>query len=422
MEAFTDFLFGLSFAQHVYLGRDVDNYQFYRNDKDLGDTSGDGDGNTTRDVIDLDIQSRGIGNVTFRGTGEGRENRVDRGTIEMSWDVWRSSNGTVDRFWSSGFDFFGDPILSRTVITGQNGRFELFVSAPLAAFGKSSFLDATGRPIILICELPNGKRFALSSLLSSVNGPPILFNAVNQDQKGDGTAPSATTFNFNLDNVGTTWAFEGWDGIPFNRNSGFAESSGNRPLRPAGLNDSDIQVGTQLPMTHALDQFVFWEDFNGDGMWTASDDSDFSDIRISAACIDHMAFTMTSFGVQFGEGINNLVGGYGFLFFNNESSPIGIFQFGPPRSGNAFFAAGNDFPNSSSTQGWGFLTSPATFDPITGITASNPLMDFCLRFDNNNGTFTVESIDLANPTGTNNINNASSINAGDAAFYHFRRN
>ncbi len=414
LEAFIDWYYGIE--SYVYLGRDEENFQFYRNDKDLATEDNE---RTLEDVIDLDISARSIDRITFRGSGETRDDSVDNGSLEVCWDVWRSSNGTVDSFYSSGFDIGGDPILSRTVITGDDGRFEIHVAGPASTFNGRANLNAVGFPIIMICELPDGRRFPLSSLLTSVrtnDRGALFFSPNNLTQNDDNEGPDATVFNFDRANVGSVLIYPAWNLLPFNRHGGFANSSGDIPTLPAGLDEEDdIVEGTDLPFAGPMEQFVYWDENTVDGDWTASEDSDFSEIIIDTKCFDNFFFTLDDNGVSFGSGVGAFIGGYAAGFFNNEGT-IGCFQFGPMRTGTTFFD--DEYSNSSSNEGWGLFTSPATFDPATGVTADNPDFDYLIQFMNNNGSFDVNSIDLLTPNGTDGINNTETIEAGQPGFYH----
>lgn len=425
LEAWTNWLLGLE--EFVYLGRDTDNFQFYDNYKDLGD--GDDGTDTFRDVIQLQINARSLTSITFTGRGETSSQVVTNGSVQLCWDVLRASGGLVQNLYQrfSGFRYGGTPISSRAVVTGNDGRFEIHVSAPISAFNGRANFNAVGWPIILVVETPEGRRFAVSSLASSINGGPLLFNPQNRRQNQDRTAVDATVFNINLANVATESIFPGWNLVGFNRAGGYATATNSRPTLPAGVSTNNVVVGTTLPFVGPLDQFVYFRDSTVDGEWTVSEDSDFSDIVVDFDCFpDWFAFTMTSFGVQVGSGITNIVGGYAIGIFNNAfGSSYGMFQFGAPRSGTALFPSSAPFQNSSSNLGWGLFTSPSEFDPATGIGGTaNPNLDYIILFRNNGPTatqtFEVSSLDLAAPTGSDNINDTEVVDAGQAFFGHFR--
>jgi len=426
LEAWTNWLLGLE--EYIYLARDLDNFQFYSNYKDEGDSNSGI--STYKDVIQLQVNSRSLTAITFTGRGESNTDIVSNGRVDLCWDVLRSSGGSMAnlfrRFW--GYNWGGTPISSRAVVTGNDGRFEIHISAPISAFNARPNLNSVGYPIILVVETPAGLRYAVSSVVSSINGGPLLFNPQNRRQNQDRSAVDATVFNINLANVGTEQLHPGWNLVGFNRAGGFATATNSRPTLPAGVTTSNVVVGTTLPFAGPLDQFVYFRDPNRDGEWTVSEDSDFSDIVIDFDCLANwFAFTMTSFGVQAGTGINNVVGGYAIGIFNNSVNAwsYGMFQFGAPRSGTALFSASAPFSNSSANLGWGLFTSPTAFDPATGIGGTaNPNLDYIILFRNNgplaSQTFEVSSLDLAAPTGTDNINDTEEVDAGQAFFGHFR--
>lgn len=428
LEAWTNWLFGLE--EFVYLARDLDNFQFYSNYKDEGDSNSGI--STYKDIISLTINARSLTAITFTGRGETNGDVVANGRVDLCWDVLRASGGTLELLYNrfNGFSYDGTPISSRAVVTGNDGRFELHVSAPISAFNGRANLNAVGYPIILVVETPAGRRFAVSSVATSVNGGPLLFNPQNRRQASDRTAVNATVFNINLANVATEQMHPGWNLVAFNRAGGYATATNSRPTLPAGVSTSNVQVGTTLPFVGALDQFVYFRDSNRDGEWTRSEDSDFSDIRVDFDFFPNwFAFTMSSFGVQAGTGINNLVGGYAVGIFVNDdyygSSSYGAFQFGAPRTGTALFPSNAPFVNSTANLGWGLFSSPSAFDPATGIGGTaNPNLDYIILFRNNGPLvtprFEVSSLDIAAPTGSDNINDTEEIDNGQAFFGHFR--
>ncbi len=415
MEAFTDVILGLE--PFIYSHRDNDNYQYYRNFKDSTDSE------TFEDVIDLSLNIRSFSNITFSGTGETNADKVTSGSLDLCWDVMRSNNGTIQDFYSSGFEFGGDPIFSATVITSDDGSYNLHHSGPIAAFNGRSTLDAIDLPVIVVVETPDGQRFACSSLLTSVDlanqgGGPLLFSAHNRVQDS-GSAFDATPFDIELDYVGSQTIFPGWNLEGFPHVGGWARAAGNRPALPAGVVSGDVFIGTGLPAVGALDQFVFWEDDTTDGVWNISDDgSDLLDsIVIDADCFSHFWFNMTSFGVQMGDSATNQVGGYGFGFFNNDGGQeYGCFQFGSPLSSGAIFAPG-DFSNSSSNQGWFLGTNTTSYDPATGFFTANTDADYIITFDNQGGGVIDVSSHANGAAG--NPNNTSSVEDGQPLFVHF---
>lgn len=430
LEAMTNVLLGVK--EFVYLGRDTDNFQFYRNRKDIAGSA------TFEDVIQLSVNSANLSNISFTGTGETANDRVSAGSVRLAWDVLRSSNGSIYSFYNDGYEVGGTPILSSAVTTDATGRFELHVSAPISAFDGISRLNSVGRPIILVVELPSGRRYAVSSLVSSVNGAPLIFNPLNRRQT-TGNADNASSFNINLANVGTEMIYQGWNLVPFNRQGGFANTAGNRPVRPGEVDEAEIVVPTTaapLPLgASAVDQFVLFNDDDNDGFWTSNDDGGrFDAIVIDADTFRHFAFTMTSFGVQIGSGINNLVGGYALGFFNNDDfgRNFGVFQFGAPFANNVLFpgtTAANTFPNSATTQGWALVSSKTGYATVAAArnANTNPDLDYIIYFRNNgpnaggNGlnTIEVQSADLTSPD-NNNTNDLTAVPAGQAFFGHFQ--
>lgn len=436
LEAWSAWLFGI--REFVYLGRDQFNFQFYRNFKDI---ASDGSATaTTRDTIALSINASNLASITFTGRGETSGDTVSNGRAFLCWDVLRSNNGTVQSFYANGPVWQGQPIVSSAVVTGTDGRYELHVSAPVSVFNGLSRLSSVDRPVILVVEEPNGTRHAVSSILTSVNGPPIRFRHQSRSQSANQGA-DATTFNINLNNVGARPIYSGWNLVGFNRASGFATSATTRPIRVDGVSEANIVIPSTsnpaLPFTTPLNQFVFWREGGGaniDGMWTRAEDATFSQILIDPTCINHFAFTMTNFGVQMGSSITNLVGGYALAFFNpgNVAANLGCFQFGAPLSGNTLFAgtsAANSFPNNTTTLGWGLFTSKATFTTPTDIrSTNNPKLDFIFLFRNNGPnaiaqgltTIEVSSLDLLSPSGNDNPNDTTRIDAGQAFFGHWQ--
>lgn len=438
INAWNRWLFGVQ--ANVYLGRSDSNVQTYENFKDQ--YADDGDAAVTfEDTINLTINASSLTNITFTGTGETSVDKVANGRALLCWDVLRATGGLVQNFFnpasagSNGPQWGGQPILSSAVITGTNGQYELHVSAPVSIFNGASRLNSVDRPVILIVEEPNGNRFAVSSVLTSINGAPVRFRHQSRSQT-DGEANSATTFNVDLNNVGAQPIYSGWNLVGNNRNSGFATTTGTRPVRVNGVSENAIIVpGTSnpaLPFTGALEQFVYFADPTVDGMWTRSENGSFSNIVIDPDCFPHFAFTMTSLGVQAGSSINNFVGGYALGFFNpgNFAANLGCFQFGAPLTGNTLFSgadAATTFPNNATTQGWGLFTNKAAFSPATGIGGTNnPDLDYLFTFRNNGPnavaqgltTIEVSSLDLLTPTGSD-PNDTAAIGAGQPFFGHW---
>ena len=186
---------------------------------------------------------------------------------------------------------------------------------------------------------------------------------------------------------------------------------------PFGISAADVVIGSKLPFANALDQFVYFTDSTPDGVWTNLEDANFQNIIIDHDCFSNFAFTMTSFGVQAGSTITNLVGGYGLGFFVNDASTYGIFQFGAERTGTDYFTTSFPFPKTTTTQGWGLLTAPSA-STTTALKTANTEFDFLIQFRNTGMGFDVMSIDLDAPAGADNINDATDVNKGEASFYH----
>jgi hypothetical protein len=437
LDAWNRWLFGS--REFVYLGRNDENFQSYENDKDDFDTNDDDAINTYKDIIALTINATNLTNITFTGTGETAADKVTNGRARILWDVLRTDDGDIDELYSfyDGVEpFFGEPIRSSAVVLGSDGRFELHMSAPISAFDGKSRLSGIGRPVILVVELPDGKRFVVSTVTTSVNGAPILFNVQNRTQTA-GQANNATIFNIQLDNVGMEHINTGWNLVPNNRAFGYAINAGARPIRPNGVSEANIFVPSAAsplqPFTSALHQFVIWGENNEDGMWTRDEDSSMSQFWVDPNVFDLFYFVMTSRGVQMGSAIDGFTGGYALAAFNTclNYCQYGVFQFGAPLTGNTLFSgadAATTFPNNATTQGWGLFTSKAAFNPATAIGGTNnPDLDFLFIFRNNGNQagslnrprIEVSSLDLLAPTGTDNPNDTTQIDAGQAFFGHF---
>jgi len=409
-EAFTNFI--LELHPFVYLMRDEDtNFQFYRNEKFTNDIVVD-------DTISCTINATNLASVTFTGTGETSGDRIASGSVRMCWDVLRSSDGTLISLYNNGYSIGGEPIVSSGVVTGDTGAYGMHVSAPISAFNGRSRLDCTNRPVIVMVELTNGRRLVVSSLLTSVNGSPLLFTPYQRNQSGD-DALDAVEFNINLARVDQQTIYPGWNTEPFNCQSGWASATSTRPLRPAGIDESEIVVGTSLVNVNALDQFVYFIDDNEDGFWTRDDDGDrFDGIVISTGCLNAFFFTMTSFGVQLNTGINNFVGGYAFAFFNADAGTnYGCFQWGPTLDEQSVFSSASNFPNNTTTRGWvlGTITTPR--DPASGFFTANALSDYIIIF-NNNGPDGIDVFSLDAGGGSADVDNLTEIPDNQAAFFH----
>lgn len=438
LESFTNYLLGLE--DYVYLLRNEQNEQDYSNTKDA-DLSSRND--FAREVIQLTINATNLASITFTGRGETSTQQVTNGKVALAWDVLRSDNGTLDSLYRYGVRSiynYGAPILSSAVITGADGRFKLHVTAPAPVFTGNNRLSGLARPVILVVEAPGGERTAVSSLLSSVNGAPVLFTAQNRTQQTTGgQANNATTFNINLNNVGREQIHTGWNLLPFNRQGGWAATAAARPIRVAELDESEIVVptaATPLPMgATAVEQFVMWQDYNNDGIWTTSDEDGyrFHSIIIDGDLYRFFFFTMGSIGVQVGSGINNLVGGYALGAFNDGYwyGQYGVFQFGAPFTGNVLFpatSATNTFPNNATTQGWGLFTAKSGYNPATTARGSstNPKLDYVIYFRNNGSNATslglkrieIQTLDLVPESGETDPQDLQTLPAGQGFFGH----
>lgn len=439
--AWNAWLYGVQ--EFIYLGRNSTNFQEYRNKKYDFSTSND-DLRLVEDIISLNVNATNLTSITFTGIGENTNDKVTNGRARLCWDVLRSNLGTPEDFFVNytstnvrNFANNGVPLRSSAVVLGTDGRYELHHSAPASVFNGINRLNSVGRPVILIVELPDGKRFAVSGINASINGAPVLFAIQNRAQT-TGQANNATTFNINLANVGMVPVYAGWNIVPFARNSGWAATTGARPVRVNGVSESAIVVpGTGNPVqpfAGPLDQFVWWGESTVDGMWTRGEDTNLTNIIVDPDYFPYFAFTMTSFGVQAGSLMNNLVGGYALAFFHNADwfTNYGIFQFGAPLTGNTLFdglTPATSFPNNATTQGWGLFTAKAAYNPATGARGTNnPDLDFIFVFRNNGPNaaslgrprIEVSSLDLIAPTGTDNPNDTTRIDAAQGFFGHFQ--
>ncbi len=413
----------LQIERDIYLHRTDDNVQIYDNTKFVDeDDNGNPESSFVRDAIRLVVNASNITNVTFTGTGETSTDRVTNGRIGFCWDVLRSDDGTLLSLFDRGYSLDGQPILSSAVVTNSSGAYEMHVSAPIAAFTGRTRFNSVGWPVILVVELPNGQRFAASSIATSVNGGPLLFQANNRIQTGT-AANNAVSFNVNLNNVGAQTVHPEWNTVGYPRAGGFARAASNVPVLPSGVVSANVRVGSALPFVDPADQFVWWNDDNSDGAWTIDDDSSssspFDSVIVDADCFPNFTFTMTSFGVQVGSGITNFVGGYGLGLFNATSNTLGAFQFGAPLNSASVFGP-TFFPNNSTTQGWTLATVSQAFTPATGFGPANARADYIIVFDNNGPDgIDVRSLSVANPGGSNNPNDLTTIPAGTAAFIHY---
>ena len=415
LEAMTNWL--LELEPYVYLQRGPNNVRVFTNSPE---TSGDPDYEFLTDTIQVQFITTNLAQIRFTGTGESASDRVTNGLLELAWDLPRSADGTTTEIYSSGYELEGGPIWSTATVTQADGSYDMYVSAPIAAFTGRNRLSSQLNPVIIIAELPSGERYPVSSLLSSIQGDPIRFQPQNRGQSGQ-NANTAVQFNIDISKAGAQRIYDGWNIVPFPRQSGWASSSIRRPTLPRGIETNEVVLGQNLIAGAPLDQFVYWVDRADDGEWTAADDHAFplDSVLIDADQIKHFAFTLTNFGVQFGPNINNLVGGYAFGFFNATPENYGVFQFGQPlNEPNVFANTGVSFPNNTITNGWALATVTTAYPNANGFFPANNRTDFILVFQNTGDGFNVGSLDSSgNP---NNPNDLRSIERDTPAFIHYR--
>ncbi|MEC9374509.1 MAG: hypothetical protein VYC34_11730, partial [Planctomycetota bacterium] len=351
-------------------------------------------------LLGLVVNANNITNVSFTGRGVTTSGGADSqpavvqvsgGMVRMGWDVLRSGDG-------SAYDLFDDgvgsrPIASTAVLTDDSGAYTLHMTAPIAAFNGLSRFNAVGWPVIIIVELPTGERLAASSVLNKIGGGGALtFNPNNRRQENDGSASGATTFNINLDNVGVECLWNGWNLLKFARQSGYATAANQLPTLPNGIEMAEVASASTLSNTRPLQQFVYFEDDNEDGEWTADDDNfagSFDSIMIDPNCFNHFAFTLTSRGVQvssafngrFSTGITSVVGGYAVGFFNGHGGKLGVFQFGAPLTSSTIFSSA--YVNNNLTLGWALVTyvPQGDTDTIAEFFTANSGADFAIEFN-----------------------------------------
>lgn len=461
INAWTNWL--LQLEKDIYLQTSETNFQIYNNCKILrssiqtDDGSSQGNIQLSRQVIRLTPNASSLANITFAGTGQTAAERVTNGRVVLGWDVLRSSDGTLRTLYdtscgSGGYSSSGAPILSRAVVSDNTGNYVMHHSGPTGFNGRSR-LDANNRPVIVVVELPDGRRFAASSLLTSVNGRPLLFKTNIGNTGTDGAAQGGVRFDVNLANVAggvptdttsqTVWPE--WNTISFARDGGFATAAANLPLLPNGVTATSnsatrVVVGSGLTAINAIDQFVGWRDSTGgargDGMWTATDDfgGTFGGIVIDYKLLGGFAFTMTSRGVQIDNGITGFTGGYAFGIFNATNNSYGVFQFGP-RFGStvtSVFGTGSAaFPTNGSTKGWVLAAAAASSTTGAGFLTANADSDYAIRFNNKGPKVSAGNaleIDVssqsstANGTGTPaNANNLGAVPDEASLFVHYDR-
>lgn len=473
LNAFTSWLHGV--RSEVYLHRNRRNDQVFSNTKvnpfvnpnntiNSGDTGSDN--SVVVDSIRVAINAGRLTAITFSGRGETSADAIRSGRLDLAWDVIRSFNGTMDNYRRFGYAWGARPVPAGVgVVDNGEGRVNMQVSRPISRFGGSNRFDSIAQPLIFVAELPNGDRYALSSVLRASNtndhngdgvvGDPVLFNAfINQANNNDGTAADALVLNFDLRRVGSHVVHPEWNLIPLDRVGGVvAGAASNLPVLPAGVASNTINSynTAQFPYANPLSGGVFWAEagagFNGlgnpligayDGKWTAADDrtGPFDTIGLDPDLTTHFAFTLTTRGVQLGNGITSLVGGYGVAYYNNADlagnsnlSTFGVFQFGAPLAQTAVFASNPISSNNNRAgNGWilGAVTNP--FDPASGFFAANPGSDYLIAFRNNgrnpatgNTTVLIDVSSLDGAGGANNPNDLDEAGVGgsEAFFIHY---
>lgn len=403
------------------------NNQFFSNFKTGSAVFGEGGS----DTIDVDLRTPSLTNVTFVGAGESPSDRIAGGRVDMGWDAARSFSGTWYDFYARGYAGPGGAVIaSRTVIDNDSGTYLLHHSAPISAFNGRGLLNSIGWPIIIIVELPNGQRFFASSLRAgipqAIDGPtaPVLFAAQNRTQSS-GNAPSAVSFNIDLNNTNRTFLHPGWNVEGYPLSGGVANSNARVPVLPANVDQDNIQIGTSpIPNIGPLGAFGYWLDNNGDGVWTAADDVGgfLGSMIVDPKDIPGFAFVLDSFGVSLGSAIQGVAGGYGFAIFNGFGPApfgaiVGVDQFGipfTPASGAIF--GSNNFPNNNTTQGWAIVTAPTSTSDINTFFTANPEVDAIFTFENTFGT----NGQIQVSSSRNGVGDTESISAGQGLVTHFQ--
>lgn len=377
-------------------------------------------------IVAITVQATTLSQVRLTGAGSssGSGNvavRITGGTVVLCWDVLRSDDGTAFSLVNKGYKVGGQPIVSSAVVTGDDGRYLLHMTAPIRAF--NALIESTGVPIIMVVELPTGERFPVSSLLNAIDGLGALsFRALNR-QNTPFDSDANLVFSPNLANVGMQTLYGGWNIMPHYRNSG-VEIRANSVLRPAGVTAVTV---ASLINSNPLDQFVYFLDTNDDGMWTNADDdnSRLDGIAVSTRCLGLFIFVMNSNGVRTGDTIAAFTGGYAAGVFNpvyNAGNPVsvGVFQFGPPIAASTVFAANtgtNSFPTGNVTLGWALVTSPTTSAPGAFLTANGS--DFLIIFNRTgHNAVDISTFSLSNSGSGAPEDDAGTIMQGMGLFLH----
>jgi len=354
-------------------------------------------------ITRLEFKSSNSG-ITVTGNGT----RVDasestgkinvKGTVTRSWRLFSSSDGDAESWFGSSSSNWNDcPIVSRSVITSDDGSYKLHLTAPTKAFGGLN-VDSSTWPVILIVETREGVRYPASGLESSIvndDGSRLTFHALQSTD-----APADKVADIDLSLVGSEVIYSGWNLLKYARMTARVAKSSDLPIVPSALqSDGKIIAGDILANSSPLAHFLFWDD-NGDGKWTMVDDDDcqFDSLKIHPGQLTCAVFTLTNKGVESANAglggnvdgiirgkLNSVVGGYGLGFF--IGSTTGVFQFGAefPEQEPADFFAEEDQSKLSGKENLGWLllsnttgkTDPADF--VSGD--SDSLLDFIIEFN-----------------------------------------
>ncbi|MCB9838785.1 MAG: hypothetical protein H6813_05560 [Phycisphaeraceae bacterium] len=421
MNAWTNWYLGLTSTIYLY---DVQGDMYFENEKF-------DDGQDSLQYVTARFSTNGTTWTAKGSTTPGGNDsqplalQTNSGTTTTGWDVLRSGNGTAEDLMTSGFRVGGRPIASAAVLLDDNGDYLLHMTAPESVFNGTSRLNAEGWPVIIVVELTTGERYICSSLTNGAdNQGPILFGASQRDQTNAGAALSDLPFDIDLStDVATGWAFPGWNLVGDDRNSGYANRSSDIPdVLPRGVTSGNVVLGTDVDLdgVWALHQFPFFYDDNSDGVWTSDDDfSDpFDGIVIDVNCMDYIAFTMTSDGVQVASpnargGITAFTGGYGLGFFNGEGTDLGMFMFGPSvGSGAIFNSADVEDLNNNATLGW-ILNTAANSTTSAAFLGAN-MADFNIEFNRTSASM----VDISTAA-TGGAGDQESVTAGQAYVTHY---
>lgn len=417
LEAFMNRFYGL--RSNIYLHRYENNAQEFTNAKDDAESLSDGEDLAwAQQVISV---TANFDRLSFQGVGETRDNSLSNGSMTLYWDFLRSTGGSLSNLFSSGYNYSGSPLSSVAVIDNADGQFEIAVSAPTSAFTGNSRLATIAKPIIFVVSKPDGTNFAVSSLLTSAtaSGDPIEFSPEQLEQTNDGAATGPTGVTFDLSRVGQVSSRPGWNLVPFPRAGGFATASNRIPggtsNLPAGVSESNLEIGTQLGAASPLEQFVYWADSDNDGVW----DESVGSIRIDLDAYRHFRFTMTAGGVQVGSSIDNFIGGYALGFYNGSGGNVGFNQFGTALAQPAGVFATNPIAggNANATQGWVLATVVGDFDPATNLFTPNTGLDYAMFFRNSATGFLAPWMD--NRDGTPEDFGVTDIEGPEGAFLHY---